>query len=367
MNAERLHRILLELQKEYEIKHVLAKLNDVRTHLQNQVNQPQQPSHQQNLVAELDNLREMLRNSDTNSFSPGWNQVVDEIGGANLFGNNLLERIENIFESNQITPAAALQEINEIADLSQSLKDAIDNVVDGFNKLKIGSDNLEQGECELGYSIPRVFVENKLSSLNKEISELNFILNNISEVVSGEKQEFEIKTISSSDFLLFVVVGLTVADVLSKAVERIINNYKTILEIKLLRNQLKEKGVPEKETKGIEEHANNSMKEEIKNIVNDIMKEYYKGNDTGRKNELSNGITIALNKLANRIDNGFNVEIRVAPLPEPTNTEDLTETEKQKHQIIDSITSRIKTMEFINTSGDKILKLEEGESQKKKE
>ena len=148
MNAERLHRILLELQKEYEVKFVLVKLNDVRNHLQNQVNQPQQPTHQQNLVAELKNLKEILENSDTNSFSPGWNQVVDEIGGTNLFGNNLLERIESIFESNQITPAAALQEINQIVELSQSLKEAIDNVVDGFYKLKIGSDNLEQGECE---------------------------------------------------------------------------------------------------------------------------------------------------------------------------------------------------------------------------
>ncbi|MBP8192368.1 MAG: hypothetical protein KAX69_02105 [Chitinophagales bacterium] len=367
MNAERLHRILLELQKEYEVKFVLVKLNDVRNHLQNQVNQPQQPTHQQNLVAELKNLKEILENSDTNSFSPGWNQVVDEIGGTNLFGNNLLERIESIFESNQITPAAALQEINQIVELSQSLKEAIDNVVDGFYKLKIGSDNLEQGECELGYSIPRIYVENKLSSLNKEISELNFILNNISEVVSGEKQEFEVKTISSSNFLLFVVVGLSVADVLSRAVERIINNYKTILEIKLLRNQLKEKGVPEKETKGIEEHANNSMKEEIKSIASDIIKDYYKGKDAGRKNELSNGITIAFNKLANRIDNGFNVEIRVAPLPEPTSTEDLTETDKEKHQIIETIASRVKKMEFINTSGDRILKLEEGESQKKKD
>lgn len=367
MNTERLNRILLELKKEYDIKLVLAKLNDVRTHLQNQVNQPQQPAHQQNLVAELNNLKEILKNSDTNSFSPGWNQVIDEIGGANLFGNKLLERIETIFESNQITPAAALQELTEIVNASQLLKEAIDKVVEGFNKLKIGSDDLEQGQCELGYSIPRIFVENKLSSLNKEITELNFILNNISEVVTGEKQDFEIKTISSSDFLLYVVVGLTVADVLSKAVERIINNYKTILEIKLLRNQLKDKGVPEKETKGIEEHANNSMKEEIKNIVNEIMKEHYKSKDTGRKNELTNGITIAFNKLANRIDNGFNVEIRVEPLPEPNNPEELSEPDKEKYQVISSINSRAKTMEFLNTTGDKILKLEEGEPQKKKD
>lgn len=164
--------------------------------------------------------------------------------------------INDIFYRNQITPSAALDSINTIVNQVEQLKIAVDEILSGFTKLKIGKEDLAAGQCEMGYSIPRKVVENKLSSLSKEVSELNFILWTLSEAITGKKEEFEVKTISSSDFLLYVIISLQVADVLSNAIEKIINNYKTILEIKILRNQLKEKGVPEKATKEIEEHAN---------------------------------------------------------------------------------------------------------------
>lgn len=65
-------------------------------------------------------------------------------------------------------------------------------------------EELEPGQCELSYLIPRKFTEENLSSLKKEIAELNFILNNISVVATGEKQEFKVNTLSSSDYTLYI-------------------------------------------------------------------------------------------------------------------------------------------------------------------
>lgn len=359
MNVERLNKILLEIQKEYQINQILVKLQAVRDNLQNQVNQPQQPTYQQSLVTSLVDLYSTLDTSPVNEFSPGWKQIISEIGGEDIFGINLEEAIKDIFASNQITPAAALESINKIVTKSEQFKTTIDTLILGFNDLKIGAEELEPGQCELGYMIPRLFVKNQLSSLNKEISELNFILNSLSEAVTGEKSEYEVKTISSSDFLLYVIISLHVGKVLAEAVEKIINNYKTILEIKILRNDLKSKGVPEKATKEIEEHANSRMEEEIKKIAAQIIKDNYKKADLPRKNELNNAVTIALNKIANRIDNGFNIEIRVESIPAPNADEKIEDEEQKNIDFVNSIKAAAKTMEFVKTSGQPILELKE--------
>lgn len=357
MNVERLHRILKDLDKLIRSEKIVTLLQQVRDHLQNQVNQPNQGSHQKNLVLSLEKLYELLENSEYNDYSPSWKEIIAEVSEDVLFGIPLKLNLEKILSSNAITPAKALEDIKSIFDEMQSFQTATKSTLSGFKTLGIEEEDLEQGECELGYTIPREYVENKLSELKNEIGELNFILNNISEAVTGEKQEYKVKTISSSDFLLYVIIGLQVADVLSQATERILNLYKKILEIKVLRNQLKEKGVPASKTKTIETHANGMMKSEIKEIAKEVIKEHYDG-DNGRKNELENGLIISLNKLANRIDKGFNVEIRVEPLPEPKKEEPSEEYES-KSELINSIKESARNIEYIETDGESILKLSE--------
>ena len=358
MNVERLHKILIDLNQIIKSDKLTTLIQQVRDHLQNQVNQPNQPSHQTNFVNSLNKLYGALKSSAYNDFSPSWKEIIDEISGGVLFGIPLKEKFESILASNTITPAKALEDINKIFADFQSFQTAIQNILNGFNSLGIGKEELEDGECELGYTIPRKFIDNKLSDFKTEIGELNFILNNISEAVTGEKQEYKVKTISSSDFLLYIIIGLQVANVLSKATERILNHYKQILEIKALRNQLKAKGIPANKTKGIETHVNGMMESEIKKITKEVINEHYKGDD-GRRNELENGLIISLNKLANRIDKGFNVEIRVKELPESEEDDKQTKEQIEKIELIKSIKSSAKNIEFLESKGESILRLPE--------
>lgn len=358
MNVERLHRIIIDLTKDLKTHKILALVQNVHNDLQNQVNVPSEPTYQTSLVANLEILYKALENSDFNNYSPSWKEIIKDISGKNLFGLELKENLQLIFAQNTITPAKALEDLKEIYTNLETFQTAIKSLLSSFEVLNIEEEELDPGQCELGYTIPRIFVHNKLSSLKKEISELNFILNSISEAVTGEKQEYEVKTISSSDFLLYILIGLGVADVLSKATERILNHYKQILEIKHLRNQLKEKGIPASKTKAIETHANGMMENEIKKIAKEVVEQYVK-KDNGRKNELENSVVISLNKLANRIDNGFNVEIRVEPLPFPKEDEVISKEMQTKRDLVKSIQASAKNIEYIETNGQSILELPE--------
>ncbi len=79
---------------------------------------------------------------------------------------------------------------------------------------------------------------------------------------------------------------------------------------------------------------------------------------------MATALRFALRKIATRIDNGYNVEIRVKPLSEEdTSEEGESQSEDGKH--ITTILSVAKALEFLKLEGDPILSLPE--SQQKKE
>ena len=357
MNVERLHRVIFDFQNDLQKTNTLVLIQNVRDGLQNVVNQPNQPAYQTNLVASLGELKKGLYSAKYNSYTPMFKETISEISNGTFSGIELQNEIDKIFATNAITPAKALEDLTQIYNDVAEIQTGITNTINGLNSLNIEKEELLPGECELGYTIPREFVENKLVELKNEIGELNFILNIITEAVTGKTELYKVKTISSSQFLLYVIIGLQVADVLSKATERILNHYKQILEIKVLRNQLSEKGVPAKETTAVDKYANSLMETEIKKIAKEILDEHYNG-EKSRKNEIENGLTIAFNKLANRIDNGFNVEIRVEPLPKPKDEQNNTEY-NSKVELINSIQTSAKNIDYIEAKGKSILQLPE--------
>ncbi|MCL6272540.1 hypothetical protein M3P19_00885 [Muricauda sp. 2012CJ35-5] len=358
MNVERLHRVLIDLKNDLQIEKTVALLLSVNNNLQKQVNQPNQPTHQSNLAKSLKDLYKSLENSAYNTYPPGWKAVITQISQGTNLGIELKNEIENVITSNKIVPTIAHEQIKTIYNNLSRFMTGIGSTLTGLEILGIENEELDDGQCELGYSIPREYVDNKLSALKKEINELNFILDHITEAILGEKLEYKVKTISSSDFILYVIIGLQVADVLSKALERMLTHYKTILEIRELRNKLNEKGVPESKTKSVESHVNGMMVEEIRAIAKDVIEEHYEEKNP-RKNELENGLIIALNKLANRIDQGFKVEVRVQSLPEPEEEEETNNEYEKTKAIIDSIKAHAQNIDFIETKGESILKLTE--------
>jgi hypothetical protein len=122
--------------------------------LQNAVNQPAQAQFQNLVANKRMELARLLPSTGSNKFSPAWRQIVTEIGGAGLLGSELLNRIEDVFQRNKITPAAALQELQPILQALTTFKNGLTEVTNGFAHLKIGADELAPGACEVGVAIP---------------------------------------------------------------------------------------------------------------------------------------------------------------------------------------------------------------------
>jgi len=362
MNAERLHAVAIALHQEVSQTDTPGKLQQLINALQQVINQPH-PQHQQNLSQALKAMYAAANSVPSDTFSPAWRQILSELGGDGLVGESLKTAIEDIFSRNQITPAVALEELQTLHKHLQAFNNALDQALVAFKHFQIGNEKLAPGNCEIGFLIPRTAVENKLLDFADELQEIGFILNTLAEVATGRKDDLKIRTISTSDLLVYLQAAVPYAACVAICVERVVALYKQLLEIRKLHGEILKQGVPNKEMSGIEKYANQLMKTGIEKIAADVIKQYHKIDDDGRKNELMNAVRISLNKLANRIDQGFNFEVRMTP-PLAAKNEEKHNLELQK--AITTIQSATVNMQFMKLEGQPILRLPEEKEKPKK-
>ena len=363
MNAERLHAIVAALNAELKSSGVISYLDQLVASLQNQVSQPAHPPYEQLTAQAYSQLLEALRRTELNRFNPTYQQVLEELGASAIIGDELALTVESIFGRNTITPTIAHQELSQIQARLHSLQAAIDQLLAAYGTLEIGKEDLPAGDCELAVLVPRAFVDNKLERFGEELEELNRIFGVFAELATGERPGFTIKNISSSDLSVYLELAAVIGACVATAVERIIALYKSLLEIRKLQGELAEKGVEKENLKGLEDHANGIMDKGIEVLIGDLIQEFCQSVDNGRKNELSIELKYSLKKIANRIDRGFNIEVRMqAPPPVP----DADSEPQQQGKTIGSLYAKIqtaaRTMQFLKLEGPPILSLETNNS-----
>jgi hypothetical protein len=321
MNAERLHAIVRALDKELSSLGTVQKLEALHNSLQTLVQQSH-PSHQQLFANSRNAFMGALAHSASDDFSPAWRQLLNEMGGAKYFGKPLKAIVEAIIDQNQMTPAVALEEIGKLLKSLQEYDSAIDQLIGAFKKFNISDERLEPGACEIGMLIPRAEVDNNLRQFTEELDELAFVLDTFAEVATGKPDHLSIKAISSSDLTVYLEAAPAFAACVAVAVERVVALYKQVLEIKKLRGELLNQAVPEKQLAPIEQHANGLMEKGIDEFAGELVQQFYKEKDAHRKNELANAVRVSMRRIANRIDRGYNIEVRVEPMKKDAQPEE---------------------------------------------
>jgi hypothetical protein len=354
MNAERLHAIVKALKVEMDGKNILPLLQNLINGLRSVVQQAN-AANQQNLANNRANLFQALADSPSDHFSPSWRQLLREIGGEELFGATLRQKIENTLAANQMTPTVAADELERLRQQMDRFLNALKQCDSGLSTFGISDEKLEPGACEIGMLIPRGEVDNKLIDFANELRELSLILNHFSEVATGAPDNLDIKTISSSDLLVYLNAGIPLGACVAVAIERIVALYKNLLEIRKLQTDIRNQGIPDDATKGIEEYANTHMTRGIEGLSVEIVNEFYQGNDSGRKNELIAAMHISLNKIANRIDHGYNIEVRCEP---PAPKDAAAQSEETKNAVAQVLAASA-NMQFLKLDGKPLLGLPE--------
>ena len=362
MNSERLHAIAISIIDDLTRTRALDLVSELRGALRAQVNSPGDPGPQQNVSQTLGQLQDSLEAAPSNDFPPTWLQAIEEIGGAGLLGTRLLDRIQEIFARNQITPSVAHGEIQEIHTSLEKLWGDLNALHSAMEGLQVGSEVLEPGECEIGILVPRSSIANASDGFSEELSLFLKTLGAFSEVATGSRPSFEIRSISSSDLTVFLQVAPPVAVCFAVAVERLVTFYKTLLEIRLLRSKLAEQGLPDGSLESVDAHANGVMEKGINETIEELTQRYANKDDGGRWNELTTELRVGLNRIATRIDKGYNYEVRAGRLREPDGDEPgeaKNDEGEATRESIATILNASRGLQFLRLEGNPILSLPE--------
>lgn len=313
MNVERLYTVAKEISEDFNRTGALNLLTQISKSLNNIISQQNNGTHLQQITTQLGQLKEKLATSTMNDFPPLWVQAANALGFS-PFGNELYEEVNELIQKNQLTVPEAKKGIDELSNRLNARKQALDQMITSFKTLELESEDIQPGECEVGVLVPRKFVDNDLKSLSDEFKNIGEIFGVFEEIATGGRSGFKVNSISSSDFGLYIAAAAPVVLIVSQAIDKLMSAYRKYWEVKKIKEELeRNQQVPDSNLKGLSEHIDSIVKNNIEELIEELIAQAHESLDQGRKNELRIELNLSLNKLANRLDRGFNIEIRINP------------------------------------------------------
>lgn len=207
----------------------------------------------------------------------------------------------------------------------------------GFTALGVEYEKVESTSAEIGFLLPREVVGETLKDLTSEFNELSKLLRAVNELVAADEYDPHVLTISSSWWQVFLDLDPNQILVWVLAIERIVNLFKSNLEIKNLQHQLGDKKMPKEITDLIEKEVEKRMSNELKELASEIRRDYGKIDDTARLNEIETQLRQGLIYLARRMNQGAHVEINVGIPEEPTPAKGEAEGAKPSQEFLNNL------------------------------
>lgn len=315
MRAEVVSEILDDVIADFTELSVIARLETLAQALQNQINSP--TAENQVLVRDLkDEILDQFSKSRFSRYPISLTLTLDEMKIEDYLPLRLAGEIEDAFSGNQITPATVLAELADVQDKARIIlghakayKDAA-----GFFEFEARYPEPDD-EFEFTISIPREAVNNELDDFGRELTRLDKLLGVFSEMATGSRSDFKIKSISSSDLTVVLHSVPAVAILIVTSLERLTAAYERMLNIIHLHRQLKESKVPDGMIRDMEKFTQKTLREEIQKASKEIESNLLKKVDAGRRLELRTELKRALEEIISRFDRGYVFDVRG---PEPT-------------------------------------------------
>ena len=317
MEAERLQLVLTTVREELVNGKIQSLVSEVASSLSTAATQASTAATDK-FETDLASLYAILEACPSNDLVPSLARIMRETGAEQITGHGLAQRMREQLAMNQITPAKAVEALNALAAEITSFLTAAKSVTDGLSNLNVSADMLEATEHELGVAIPGAFIGPDLDGFAKELRLLDRHVKAFAEVTGGGPGSCKLRSIGTGCFEVFAVAPPAAAAAVAFAIERIVALYKSILEIRLLRKQLSERNASADAMRLLEEDERKGVARELDTIRDEILSAHA-GDlklDKARRNELKIALRQALHYLAERIDRGFDFEIRTAPVSE---------------------------------------------------
>ncbi len=315
MNASRhleIVTLLTQVEEKEEIQHGLNELN---SHLTSLVSQPSEASHQTNFAKSVSDFQIKI-NSLRSNFQPAQVKLLEEIGADKFFVSDMASEISDLVRENAATPAVAKQRLEKLVQDRENYLERINQLQENLVEVGVTINELEAGQAEIGFSLPRNLFDNEFGILQKELKVIERIVRAFSEATIGSVKTIEVRQISTSDPLFFLGYDIEVIKEIGTAFTWALTNWLIVEKIRKVRAETAEIESFKKDDpilKSFDEKIIKTISDATEEKVDELLKKI--DNKNGRKNEQKTDLRWALDSIMSRVERGMTVEVRFLPPP----------------------------------------------------
>ena len=326
MKAEVVQEIVGDIRAEFDQLQVLPRLDKLISALDNQSSSPT-PENQVAVKDSKEELIEEFRKSKFIRYPLYLQLTLDEMALDGYLPDGYADQIEAAFEGDELTPATVLVKVREIREKAERTSRHTDEFLEAAGFFEIESDQPTTDEqYEFSVAIPREAVENELDNFGRELVKIDKILGVFSEISTGSRADYKIKSISSSDLTIVLCAPPAAAFLIVSTLERLTVIYERILNILKLHKDLKQAKVPDAMVRDMEKFIAKTLKQEIQAAAKQLEGKLLQKIEASRRNELRTELKNALDQLAARFDRGYVFDVRGPdPVANASEGEDATE------------------------------------------
>jgi hypothetical protein len=321
MNTEQLLGLVRRLVQDDQRLALQQKLTEAAQSFANLASNPQAQQHQTEVSDKLKQLEQALSKLET-SYSPAFRIRLEIIGALPYFSTAMTARLRQSMNDNPMSPAVVNQEAQKLVAERQNYLNNLTNLRGSLDALGFELDELQPGQAEVGFQIPRAIFDNDLDGFARELHELRLIIRAFSEAAGNTGESIELRQISTTDPLVFVMLGYGTVKLLGQGASWCLDQWKKLEEIRNIRATTANlKGVPDAKSLAerfdtlIQETLEANVRKEAERLASES------GSPGPRQNELANHLGMALQGMLARIERGMTVEIRFLPPAKATEGE----------------------------------------------
>ena len=151
MNVAKLHYVASTVAGEMKDSNLPSLVGNLAAHLEQSITQPNEETANQYRDT-LQSLKDAADGCDSNSFTPSEREILSEMSGDRLTGQGLVERVQEVLNEEAVTPGRALKRLTAINTQVNTFYKSVNNLLAGFESLKVEYDTLGDDEHIVGYT-----------------------------------------------------------------------------------------------------------------------------------------------------------------------------------------------------------------------
>ncbi len=326
MHLGRFHRVIEMLAQDFRELQYNELIQTIITSLNSVAASPTNPAVATVFKSQVDLCRTTLESSRLNHTRPILRTILESINATNFIGSSLSDRVVAAIASNHAAPALAVQELTKLQEEVALFYQQVVAIEAAFSALAVEYDNLEEGESEIGLLVPRAENASTLKDLSKEFNEWHNALSQIANLFDNSAGPLQIKNCSTTDWMIILAATPPILVGISLCIKGVNTILKDLVATRSLIEQLVAKNGSNAHTDGLLENNKDGFDKGIRSLAEKLVDQHATGVDDGGKNQMKNGINVALKTIAMKINAGTKIELRFIP-PSIPETEASIETD----------------------------------------